>query len=103
VNVRLLSFLTPELDGRECSNLRSGRFPLGNTSSTRQREIWLDSRAVLETMEKKIRVDLTEIEPETHQPSAQSLYRQHHYDQRISYRWVSPFHRPKRALGREEV
>ena len=85
MKVRLLSFLTSELDGRECSNLRSGRFTIGNISCTRQREVWLESRDVLEIMEKKIYVTLPEIEPETHQLSAQSLYRRRHYDQRISY------------------
>ena len=74
MQVWLRSCFTSELDGRECSNLRSGRPTSGNISSTQRREVWLDPRAILDIMEKKIHVDLTEIEPETHQPPVQLLY-----------------------------
>jgi hypothetical protein len=84
VKVRFHSFLTSELDGCECSNLCFGLSTLGNISSTRRREVWVDPRAVLEIMEKKIHPALPEIEPETHQPSAHSLTRRRHSGQRIS-------------------
>ena len=66
MKVWLHSFLTSELDERECSNLHFDRFTAGNISSTRLREVWLESRAILDIMEKKIHVDLPEIETETH-------------------------------------